>query len=88
MEEDILELITQALTEDRITDKVQRSEEYQRAKEEEQKAYGLLMSDLTDEQKKRLDDFIGSRTWSRVVWEKISYQQGMKDFLKFIKSLL
>ena len=53
MEEDILELITQALTEDRITDKVQRSEEYQRAKEEEQKAYDLLMSDLTDEQKKR-----------------------------------
>lgn len=88
MEESVLELITQALTENRITDKVQDNEEYKRAKEEEHKAYDLLISDLTDEQKQRLDDFIGSTTWSGAVWEKMAYQQGMKDVLEFIKSLL
>ena len=56
MEKGVLELITQALTEDRIIDKVHQSEEYQKA-EEETKAYDLLMSDLTDEQKQRLDVF-------------------------------
>ena len=88
MEESVLELVTQALTENRITDKVLESEEYKRAKEEEQKAYDLLSSDLTEEQKQRLDDFIGSTTWAAAIWEKMAYQQGMRDFLALLKSLL
>lgn len=88
MEESVLELITQALTENRITDKVQESDEYKRAKEEEGKVYDALISDLTEEQKQKLDDFIGSTTWSAAIWEKMAYQQGMKDFLELLKSLL
>ncbi len=87
-EDSVLELITQALTENRIIDKVQKTEEYKRAKEEEGKAYDLLSSDLTDEQKRRLDDFIGSTTWSAAIWERMAYQQGMRDFLELLKSLL
>ncbi len=88
MKENVLELITQALTENRIIDKVHQSEEYQKAKEEETKAYDLLMSDLTDEQKQRLDVFLDSATWNTAIWEKIAYQQGMKDFLSLLISLL
>ena len=88
MKENILELITQALTENWIFDIIQKNEEYQKAKEEEHKAYNLLVSDLTVEQRQRLDDFIGCTTWSIVVREKVAYQQGMKDFLSLIKSLL
>ena len=88
MEESILELITQALTENRITDKVYQSEEYKRAKEEEGKVYNTLISDLNEEQKQRLDDFIGSTTWSAAIWERMAYQQGMRDFLELLKSLL
>ncbi len=88
MEENILELISQALTENRIIDIIHQSEEYQKAKEEETKAYDLLKSDLTNEQKQRLDDFIDNATWSAALWERIAYQQGMKDFLSFLISLL
>lgn len=88
MEENVLELITQALTENRITDKVYQSEEYKRAKEEEGKVYNTLISDLNEEQKQRLDDFIGSTTWSAAIWERMAYQQGMRDFLELLKSLL
>ena len=73
MEESVLELITQVLTENRITDKVYQSEEYKRAKEEEGKVYNTLISDLNEEQKQRLDDFIGSTTWSAAIWERMAY---------------
>lgn len=76
MEESVLELITQALTEDRIIDKVHQSEEYKRARDEEGKIYDILISDLTEQQKQRLDDFIESKTWSEAIWEKVAYQQG------------
>lgn len=88
MEESVLELITQALTEDRITDKVHQSEEYKRARDEEGKIYDILISDLTEQQKQRLDDFIECKTWSEAIWEKVAYQQGMRDFLKLLQSLL
>ena len=88
MEESVLELITQALTEDRIIDKVHQSEEYKRARDEEGKIYDILISDLTEQQKQRLDDFIECKTWSEAIWEKVAYQQGMRDFLKLLQSLL
>ena len=87
MEKDVLELITQALTEDRIIEKVHQSEEYNKAKEEEARLYDLLTSDLTDEQKQRLDAYIDSATWSAVIQERMAYQQGMKDFLSLLISL-
>lgn len=87
-EDNVLELITQALTENRILDKVRQTEEYKRAKKEEGTAYDLLSSDLTEEQKQRLDDFIGSTIWSAAIWEKMAYQQGMKDFLELLRSLV
>lgn len=88
MQENILELITQALTENRIIDKVHQTEEYHKAKEQEDKAYDLLISDLTPQQKQRLDVFLENATWNTVLWEKIAYQQGMKDFLSLLISLL
>lgn len=86
-EDNVLELITQALTECRIIDKVQKTDEYKRAKEEEGKIYDTLISDLTEEQKQKLDDFIGSTTWSAAIWERLAYQQGMRDLLELLKEL-
>lgn len=87
MEKDVLELITQALTEDRIIEKVHQSEEYNEAKEDETRLYDLLTSDLTDEQKQRLDAYIDSATWSAAIQERMVYQQGMKDFFSLLISL-
>ena len=81
MEKDVLQLITQALTEGRITEKVHQNEEYNKA------TYDLLTKDLTEDQKQRLDDYIDSMTWSAAIWEKLAYQQGMKDFLSLLISL-
>ncbi len=69
-------------------EKVHQNEEYQKAKEEETKAYDLLMSDLTEEQKRRLDNFIDSATWNTAIRERMAYQQGMIDFLSLLVSLL
>jgi hypothetical protein len=87
VEKDVLQLITQALTEGRITEKVHQNEEYNKAKEEETRTYDLLTKDLTEDQKQRLDDYIDSMTWSAAIWEKLAYQQGMKDFLSLLISL-
>ena len=87
MEKGVLELIIQALTEDRIIEKIHQSEEYNKAKEEETRTYDLLTKDLTEDQKQRLDDYIDSMTWSAAIWEKLAYQQGMKDFLSLLISL-
>jgi len=45
------------------------------------------LKDLTEDQKQRLDDYIDSMTWSAAIWEKLAYQQGMKDFLSLLISL-
>ena len=87
MEKGVLELIIQALTEDRIIEKIHQSEEYNKAKEEETRTDDLLTKDLTEDQKQRLDDYIDSMTWSAAIWEKLAYQQGMKDFLSLLISL-
>lgn len=88
MEENILELITQALTETRISEGLKQNEKYREAKQEEDKLYDKLISDLTDEQKNRLDDFIDGTTYTIALWEKYAYQQGMKDLMSFLDSLL
>nr|WP_302111855.1 hypothetical protein [uncultured Acetatifactor sp.] len=61
--------------------------QYNKAKEEETRTYDLLTKDLTEDQKQRLDDYIDSMTWSAAIWEKLAYQQGMKDFLSLLISL-
>ena len=49
--------------------------------------YDILMSDLTDIQKKRVDAFIDAATWTATIGEKYAYQQGMKDLLSLLKAL-
>ena len=61
--------------------------QYNNAKEDETRTYDLLTKDLTEDQKQRLDDYIDSMTWSAAIWEKLAYQQGMKDFLSLLISL-
>lgn len=87
MEESVLERITQILTEGRINEALHQSNKYKEAKREEEKLYEQLISDLNDEQKKRLDEFICSTTQAAAIWEKFSYQQGMKDLFSLFKSL-
>jgi hypothetical protein len=87
MEEIVLEIITQALTEDRMSEILHQHKDYQEAKQDEDKLYDLLMGDLTDVQKKRVDAFIDAATWTATLGEKYAYQQGMKDFLSLLKAL-
>lgn len=87
MEESVLELITHALMEDRISEALEENEEYQRAKSEEDRLFDMLVNDLTAEQKKGLDDLYEATTWTATLWGKCAYQQGMKDFLALMKDL-
>lgn len=87
MGESVLSLITQALLDGRMSELLHQNEDYQEAKQDEDKMYDLLMSDLTDLQKKRADAFIDAVTWTATLGEKYAYQQGMKDFLSLLKNL-
>ena len=87
MEEIVLEIITQELTEDRMSEILHQHKDYQEAKQDEDKLYDLLMGDLTDVQKMRVDAFIDAATWTATLGEKYAYQQGMKDFLSLLKAL-
>lgn len=73
--------------EDRISEALNQNEEYQRAKQEEDRLYDVLINDLTDMQKQQFEDFIERTTWVAALWRKCAYQQGMKDFLSLLKEL-
>lgn len=87
MDNEIFEMVTQFLTEYRISRIMNCDEEYQAAKLHERVAHDKLMEILTDQQKELLDDFITAASGIDANAERIIYQQGMKDLYALIMAL-
>ena len=87
MDNEIFEMVTQSLTEDRISRIMNCDEEYQAAKLHERVAHDKLMEILTDQQKELLDDFTTVASETDANAERIIYQQGMKDLYALIMAL-
>lgn len=87
MDNEIFEMVTQSLTEDRISRIMNCDEEYQVAKLHERVAHDKLMEILADQQKELLDDFITAASETEVNAARIIYQQGMKDLYALIMAL-
>lgn len=87
MDNIILEIVTQALTESRLNHAMNGDEEYQAAKIRESVAHHKLMEALTEQQKELLENFITAAGETGNNVERITYQQGMKDLYAFLMAL-
>lgn len=87
VENDILELLTQYLTEERLGRIVEQDEEYNAARIHEQEVHDKFESTLTDEQIELFNDFITAASETEANLERINYQQGMKDIFSLFKAL-
>lgn len=87
MENEVLELMTQCLAEDRLQKFVIQDEEYQAASIREREVHDDFESTLSSEQKVLYDSFImaASETVTNLI--RIAYQQGVRDFYNLLKSL-
>ena len=75
MENQILELLTQYLTEERLGKIVEKDEEYKNAKTQEMKIHDEFESTLSDKQIEMFNKFIEAASESEAHIERINYQQ-------------
>lgn len=87
MENEVLELMTQCLTEDRLQRLVMRDKEYQSANIKEIEVHDEFESTLSLEQKELYDSFIMALSETQMNLVRIVYQQGMKDLYNLLQSL-
>lgn len=87
MENEILNILTQYLSEERMGKIIANDEKYQAAKIHEIEVYDKFNSTLSEEQIKLFNDFISASVESEANIQRINYQQGMKDMFALIKSL-
>lgn len=87
MENEVLELMTQCLTEDRLQRLVMQDKEYQSANIKEREVHDDFESTLSLEQKELYDSFIMASSETQMNLVRIVYQQGMKDLYNLLKSL-
>ncbi|MDE6052496.1 MAG: hypothetical protein K2G55_01760 [Lachnospiraceae bacterium] len=87
MDNEIFEMVTQSLTEGRISRIMNCDEEYEAAKLHERVVHDKLMELLTDQQKELFDDYITAASETDANAERIVYQQGMKDLYALLMAL-
>lgn len=87
MENEVLELMTQCLAEDRLQKLVIRDEEYQAASIREREVHDGFESTLSPEQKELYDSFIMAASETQMNLVRIVYQQGMRDLYNLLQSL-
>lgn len=87
MKNEILEMVTQYLTEMRLHEILQEKDEYRRVVEEEVELYEKFLANLSEWQKEEFENFLVAANESAMVCEKLSYQQGMKDLMLLLNEL-
>ena len=87
MKNEILEVLTQSLSDERLDRITRRDESYQTAFQEEIEAHDSLEATLSGEQRSLLDDFVSAASKRTAALEKIHYQQGMKDLFDLFQTL-
>lgn len=87
MENEIFDILTEYLTNERLSKIIAGDEEYRAALIHEQEAYEKLDATLTDEQKELIDMLGTAQGETSANTQRIIYQQGMKDMFNLIMSL-
>ena len=87
MENEILELMTEFMAEDRMQRLVIQDEEYCAASIREREAHDIFESTLSSEQKELYESFIMSAGETQINLVRIVYQQGMRDLYNLLQSL-
>ena len=87
MDNEVLEIFTHYLTENRLNKIIEQDEEYQAAKCHEKEAHDRFERTLTEKQNELFNNFIVAASETEANIERINYQQGMKDLFALLKSL-
>jgi hypothetical protein len=85
--DEVLEMMTQLMTDVRLEDIVRENQEYQQALKEERAIYEKFRKLLNQEQKDLLEEFLAASSESACVYDRLSYQQGMRDLFALFQSL-
>ena len=83
-----MEILTQLLNGERICKIIAKNEAYKAAINAEIEAHDKFEKTLSGEQKELFNEFTSASSYTEVQLEKLYYQQGMKDLLSLIMSLL
>ncbi len=87
MENEVFDIITEHLTNERLSRIMNNDEEYRAALTHEQEVYLKLDATLSDEQKKLINRYGTAQGEVAANMEKLAYQQGMKDMYNLLMSL-
>lgn len=87
MEKEVFEIVTEYLTNERLSRILGEDEEYRAALTHEKEAYFKLDVTLSDEQKELINMLGVAQGEVAANVERITYQQGMKDMYALIMSL-
>lgn len=88
MDKQVLDIITENLTNERLDEIVRGVEEYRQAEQEADKTIDILEGMLVQGQQRVLDIYLSAENHRASVYSKISYRQGMKDILTLLVSLV
>lgn len=88
MEKEVLDIITEILTNERLDSIAFQNEEYMQAEDETDRKQALLEEMLSEEQRKVFEEFVSSENHRMAVYTALSYKQGMKDLTALLASLL
>lgn len=69
---------------DRISIAYSKSEQYQKAISKEKELYEQLNNILTEQQQELLQKYFESASATIAICEKVSYLQGIRDFVKIL----
>ena len=88
MEREVLDIIIENLTNERLDAIAFQDEEYIRAEEETGRKQSLLEEMLSEEQYKLFEEYLSAENHRMAVYTGLSYRQGMKDLTALLVSLL
>lgn len=88
MREDVFRIITENLTNERLDAIIMQTEEYQQAQREENQMAEILERTLSKTQYRAYNEFLTAENNRTSVYITLCYQQGMKDILRLLLSLV
>lgn len=88
MEKEVLDIITEILTNERLDGIAFQNEEYMQAEEETGRKHDLLEEMLNEEQYKVFEEYLTAENHRTAVYAVLSYKQGMRDLTALLVSLL
>lgn len=87
MREEVLRIITENLTNERLDAIIMQTEEYQQAQREENQMTEILEKTLSKEQHKAYNQYLTAENQRIAVYIMLCYRQGMKDIVELLMSL-